>query len=122
MLNCLKAGIIYADTITTVSPRYAREITTEQFGCALDGVLRARGDALVGILNGVDYSEWSPAKDKHIVRQYSPENLEGKKECKYDLLRQFGMENVSIDLPVIGIVSSVSMPPTMSSGYCTPMT
>jgi len=56
-LNCLKAGIVYADTITTVSPRYAREITTEQFGCGLDGTLRGRGDALKGILNGVDYDE-----------------------------------------------------------------
>ena len=56
-------------------------------------------------MNGVDYSEWSPEKDKHIVRQYSAESLQGKKECKYDLLRQFGMENAPIELPVIGIVS-----------------
>jgi starch synthase len=56
-------------------------------------------------LNGVDYNEWDPARDKYIVRQYSPENLAGKKECKYDLLRQFGLEGASIELPVIGIVS-----------------
>jgi starch synthase len=68
-------------------------------------VLHSRAGSVSGILNGVDYKEWDPAKDKYIVRQYSSENLAGKKECKYDLLRQFGLESVSIDLPVIGIVS-----------------
>ena len=58
-LNCLKAGIAFADAITTVSPRYAREITTEEFGCGLDGLLRRRQDRLFGILNGVDYEEWN---------------------------------------------------------------
>ncbi len=67
--------------------------------------MKSRAGSLSGILNGVDYSEWSPEKDKHIVRQYSAENLEGKKECKYDLLRQFGLEKAPIDTPVIGIVS-----------------
>src|SRR5262249_36562612 len=65
----------------------------------------ARAGSLSGILNGVDYQEWDPARDRYIVRQYSPANLDGKRECKYDLLRQFGMENVSVELPVIGIVS-----------------
>ncbi len=58
-LNCLKAGIVFADMITTVSPRYAREITTEEFGCGLDDRLRQRQDRLFGILNGVDYDEWN---------------------------------------------------------------
>ena len=58
-LNCLKAGIAFADAITTVSPRYAREITTEEFGCGLDGFLRKRQDRLFGILNGVDHEEWN---------------------------------------------------------------
>ena len=61
-MNCLKAGITCAGMITTVSPRYAREITTEQYGCGLDGVLRQRQDALVGILNGVDYDEWTTVR------------------------------------------------------------
>ena len=62
-MNCLKAGLVYADELTTVSPRYAREITTEAFGCGLDGVLRRRQEDLEGILNGVDYEEWNPACD-----------------------------------------------------------
>lgn len=103
--NFLKSALVFSDHITTVSRKYAHEIQTSEYGFGLEGVLRARAGSLSGILNGVDYKEWDPAKDKHIVRQYSPENLAGKRECKYDLLRQFGLENVSIDLPVIGIVS-----------------
>jgi starch synthase len=60
-LNCLKAGIIFANVITTVSPRYAREITTEAFGCGLDGLLRKQRHKLFGILNGVDCEEWNPS-------------------------------------------------------------
>ena len=67
-LNCLKAGIVFADIITTVSPRYAREITTEEFGCGLDGLLRRRQNRLLGILNGVDYDEWNPATDPFLAR------------------------------------------------------
>ncbi len=104
-VNLLKAALVFSDHITTVSRKYAQEIQSSEYGFGLEGVLRARSGSLTGILNGVDYNEWSPEKDKHIVRQYAPENLEGKKECKYDLLRQFDMESVSIDLPVIGIVS-----------------
>ena len=59
LLNCFKAGIAFADVITTVSPRYAREITTEEFGCGLDGLLRRRREQLFGILNGVDYGDWN---------------------------------------------------------------
>ena len=62
-LNCLKAGIVFSDIITTVSPRYAREIMTEQFGCGLDGVLLQRHDSVLGILNGVDYSEWKTSRN-----------------------------------------------------------
>jgi starch synthase len=103
--NFLKGALAFSDHITTVSRKYAQEIQTSEYGFGLEGVLKSRAGSLTGILNGVDYSEWSPEKDKHIVRQYSAENLEGKRECKYDLLRQFGMEKASIDLPVIGIVS-----------------
>jgi starch synthase len=103
--NFLKGALVFSDHITTVSRKYAQEIQTSEYGFGLEGVLRARAGSLSGILNGVDYSEWSPERDKYIVRQYSPENLEGKKECKYDLLRQFGMESAAIDLPVLGIVS-----------------
>jgi starch synthase len=104
--NFLKGALVFSDFITTVSRKYSQEIQTAEFGFGLDGVLRARSGTVTGILNGVDYNEWSPEKDKLIVRQYSAENLEGKKECKYDLLRQFGVENAqNAELPVIGIVS-----------------
>ena len=103
--NFLKGALVFSDHITTVSRKYAQEIQTSEYGFGLEGVLRARAGSLTGIVNGVDYSEWSPEKDRYIVRQYSAENLEGKKECKYDLLRQFGLEKAPIDLPVVGIVS-----------------
>lgn len=105
-VNFLKGALVFSDFITTVSRRYSQEIQTAEFGFGLDGVLRARASTVTGILNGVDYNEWDPAKDRLIVRQYSPDHLDGKKECKSDLLRQFGVENgQSIELPVVGIVS-----------------
>lgn len=103
--NFLKGALVFSDHLTTVSKKYAQEIQTSEYGFGLEGVLRSRAGSLTGILNGVDYGEWSPEKDKHIVRQYSAENLAGKKECKYDLLRQFGLESAPISTPVIGIVS-----------------
>src|SRR5215469_3800322 len=104
-VNFLKGAISFSDHITTVSRKYSQEIQTPEFGFGLDGVLRARSGSVSGILNGVDYGEWSPEHDKLIVRPYSPENLEGKIECKYDLLRQFGLDGNAKDLPLIGIVS-----------------
>jgi starch synthase len=104
-VNFLKGALVFSNTITTVSRKYSQEIQTGEYGFGLDGVLRGRSSSVTGILNGVDYSEWSPEKDRLIVRQYSPEQLDGKHECKYDLLRQFGMEKANVDLPVVGIVS-----------------
>jgi len=105
-VNFLKGALVFSDHITTVSRKYSQEIQTAEFGFGLDGVLRARSGSVSGILNGVDYTEWSPESDELIVHTYSAENLEGKKECKYDLLRQFGIENTeNVGLPVIGIVS-----------------
>jgi len=106
-VSFLKGGLIFSNHITTVSKKYSREIQEAEFGFGLEGVLRGRTGAVTGILNGVDYNEWSPEKDKLIVRQYTPELLDGKRECKYDLLRQFGMNGTkaNVDLPVVGIVS-----------------
>ena len=104
-VNFLKGAISFSDHITTVSRKYSQEIQTPEFGFGLDGVLRARSGSVSGILNGVDYGEWNPGHDKLIVRPYSPENFDGKLECKYDLLRQFGLGANAKDLPVIGIVS-----------------
>ncbi len=106
-VSFMKGALIFSDHITTVSKKYSREIQDAEFGFGLEGVLRGRTGAVTGILNGVDYNEWSPAKDKLIVRQFTPEMLDGKRECKYDLLRQFGMNSTkaNVELPVVGIVS-----------------
>ncbi len=89
--NCLKAGIAYSDVITTVSPRYAREITTQEYGCGLDGLLRDRQRSLVGILNGVDYDEWNPADDPYVPQRYSGEEPAGKAADKLALQKEFGL-------------------------------
>src|SRR6202011_6089592 len=81
------------------------EIQTAEFGNGLESVLRQRSGDLFGILNGVDYSEWDPAIDPHIAAHYTAEKLAGKKECRRDLLHAFGLEGVSDDTAVIGIVS-----------------
>ena len=90
-VNCLKAGIAFADVITAVSPGYAREITTDQFGCGLDGLLRRRQDALFGILNGVDYQEWDTTNDPFLPHPYSLRDLSGKLAGKLELQKEFGL-------------------------------
>lgn len=106
-LNLLKGGIIYGDFVTAVSPNYMREIRTPEFGFGLDGVVRARGQDAIGILNGVDYREWDPATDAHIAQNYSPAHLDGKRACKLDLLREFGLQPYD-GVPLIGIVSRLA--------------
>jgi starch synthase len=104
-VNYLKAGIVYSDYVTTVSRKYAQEIQTPEFGYGLDGVARGRGDRLVGILNGVDYSAWSPDNDKYIAQNYSLKDLAGKQACKSDLMQIFGIAPEYAARPIIGIVS-----------------
>jgi starch synthase len=104
-LNFLKGGIVYADALTTVSRRYAEEIQTPEFGNGLDGLLRRRSGDLVGILNGVDYDEWDPAHDSNVAAHFTRDNLAGKRECRRDLLHAFGLESVSDQTAVIGVVS-----------------
>ncbi|MGZ4815346.1 MAG: glycogen synthase GlgA [Terriglobales bacterium] len=103
--NFLKGAMVFADYVTTVSKKYSQEIQTAEYGFGLEGVLKARAATVTGILNGVDYSEWSPERDPYIVARYSANDTSGKLECKKDLLRQFGLENADPKLPVIGIVS-----------------
>jgi starch synthase len=91
-LSFLKAGLHYADRITTVSPTYAREIQTPEYGCGLDGLLRERGAQLSGILNGVDDAVWNPADDVSIAAPYSAADLAGKSHCKAALQRDCGFE------------------------------
>src|SRR6184192_348109 len=104
-VNFLKGALVYSDFITTVSRKYSQEIQTTEFGFGLEGVLRDRASTVAGILNGVDYDEWSPEKDKFIVANYSPADLSGKAKCKQDLLAAFGVTKTDTKLPVIGIVS-----------------
>lgn len=103
--NLLKAGIVYSDVVTTVSPTYAEEIKTPLGGERLDGLLRARDNSLVGILNGIDYEEYNPKTDPYIAMNYSLRNVvEGKKQCKMALQTELGLP-VDGDKPMIGLVS-----------------
>ncbi len=104
-VNFLKGALNFADYLTTVSPRYADEIQTLEYGHGLDGVVRNRADRLIGILNGVDYTVWNPARDKLIAARYSPKDLSGKLACKKNLLEVFGLPPETVNRPVIGIVS-----------------
>ncbi len=104
-VNFLKGALVFSDFVTTVSKKYSQEIQTTDFGFGLEGVLRTRSSTVTGILNGVDYDEWSPETDKFIAARYSPQDLSGKAACKQDLLATFEMTNADLRLPVIGIVS-----------------
>ena len=104
-VNFLKGGLVYSDYLTTVSRKYAQEIQTSEFGFGLEGVVRMRADRLVGILNGVDYSAWSPDRDTLIPAKYSAKNLAGKRECKLALLDEFQLLKDNPNRPVLGIVS-----------------
>lgn len=106
-INYLKGGIVCADAITTVSPTYAQEIQTPEFGHGLEGVLVTRRHALTGILNGVDYDDWSPERDRYIASRYSAADVTGKAACKADLQAAVGLP-VDPKLPLIGMVSRLA--------------
>lgn len=103
-VNFMKAGITFAELINTVSDKYSQEIQSPEFGCGLDGVLRNRHKDLYGVLNGVDYDVWNPAKDKFIIANYNVNDLAGKKKCKIDLLCEYKLK-VESDVPIMGVVS-----------------
>lgn len=102
-MSFLKAGIVYADLITTVSKTYSREIQTPEYGSGLDGVLKNRSTDLFGIVNGIDYFEWDPSRDHAIPQAYSASRLSGKTVCRKKLLAQLGMPES--DGPVVGMVT-----------------
>jgi starch synthase len=104
-VNFLKGGLVFSDYLTTVSRRYAQEIQTPEYGYGLDGVVRSRGDRITGILNGVDYGAWNPAKDQLIAQKYSAKDLSGKQICKQDLLQAFGLARDNPHRAVLGMVS-----------------
>ena len=106
-VNFMKAGIFYADRINTVSPSYAAEIRTKEFGCGLDDILRMCSFKLSGILNGIDYETNDPEKDPTIPYNFSVKNLAGKKKDKEALQKKFGLP-VKPDVPLIGIVSRLT--------------
>lgn len=107
MLNMLKAGLYSADKLTTVSPNYAEETKTGEHGFRLDGVLRYRSADYSGILNGIDYDVWNPAKDKLIPETYSAKNMAGKAKAKEALQKEFGLPR-SDDVPIIGMVTRLT--------------
>jgi starch synthase len=102
-INFMKGGILFADRVTTVSPRYAKEIQTAEFGCGLDGVVQSREGDIIGLLNGVDTKVWSPASDELLPVRYSAGNLSGKQVCRADLLKQFGFDPAFTG-PIFGMV------------------
>ncbi len=106
-ISLLKGGIVFSRLVTTVSPRYAEEIQTEEFGCGFDGILRSRGADLVGILNGIDYDEWNPATDPYVGAPYDAAHLDGKRVAKRQLLDVLGLPSGERDLdrPLVGMVS-----------------
>jgi len=103
-MNCMKAGIAYADQLSAVSPSYAEEICTPEFGFGLDGVLRQRRESLTGILNGADYQMWNPETDSALSAHYQATNLSGKEVCKAALLRTYGLPE-DLTVPLLGMVS-----------------
>ncbi|HPX88517.1 MAG TPA: glycogen synthase GlgA [Methylophilaceae bacterium] len=106
-LSFLKAGIFYADAITTVSPSYAKEIQTPEFGFGLEGLLNKRSNELKGILNGIDTDEWNPETDPHLVKTYSAATLADKKEVKIALQQRLGLQ-IDENAPLLGVVSRLT--------------
>jgi starch synthase len=106
-LSFMKAGLTFADALTTVSPTYAREILTPEGGAHLDAVLRHRAGELTGILNGIDLAEWDPAADPHLPARFSAADLSGKAVNKAALQRELGLP-VRADVPLVGMVGRLA--------------
>jgi starch synthase len=107
-LNLLKAGIVFSDWITTVSPRYAQEIQTPYYGYGLQGVLGERRDRLTGIVNGTDYAVWDPATDRHLAANYNADTVtQGKPLCKAALQRRYGLPE-DRRAPVLSMVARLA--------------
>ncbi len=104
-INLLKAGVVYSDVVTTVSPKYAEEIQTPEYGLGMEGILRKRRGRLHGILNGVDYSRWDPGRDPYLPVNYSPRAPAGKARCKEALIGEMGLDKAMTGEPLLGVVS-----------------
>jgi starch synthase len=107
-MNLMKGAVVLADGVSTVSPTYAREVSSDPaFGFGLEGVLRAKGHRFAGILNGADYNEWNPATDEHIAARYTPENPGGKARCALALRKRTGLE-ARTGRALVGMVSRMT--------------
>jgi starch synthase len=106
-ISFLKAGINYSQLITTVSPRYAQEIQTPEFGFGFDGILRRRAADLSGVLNGIDTDQWNPATDRHLPAPYSTEDLSGKRAAKVAVMQEYGLavDEHALSRPLVGMIS-----------------
>jgi starch synthase len=104
-MSLLKSGIVFSEAIATVSPKYAEEIQTSEYGMGMEGILKHRRPFLHGILNGVDYRLWDPARDSHIPVKYSPKNMAGKEQCKEALLEEMGLDSSLKNRPLLGMIS-----------------
>jgi len=104
-ISLLKAGIVYSRAVTTVSPTYAKEIQTPEYGAGMEGILRKRKKDLYGILNGADYDHWDPARDPCLPARYTPEHLTPKKACKKALIEEMGLESSLLKRPLLGMVT-----------------
>jgi len=102
-MSFMKAGILFADRVTTVSPRYAQEIQTPQFGCGLDGVISTRAEDIVGLINGLDTAVWNPATDPLLPARYSATDMSGKAACRSELLTRCGF-NPDSKAPIFGMI------------------
>ena len=105
-VNCLKGGIIFSDTVSTVSPTYAQEIMTAEYGCGLEGVLASRADGVKGITNGIDIDAWNPASDSYLPAQYTAADLSGKRACKRALQRELELPNR--DVPLLAVIGRLT--------------
>ena len=106
-LSFMKAGLKFADHVTTVSPTYAREIATHEFGCGLDGVIRGREGSVTGVLNGIDAEIWNPATDPAIAERYDAERLDGKHRCRVALQTELGLQ-VDDEALLVAVVSRLT--------------
>src|SRR6185295_5566625 len=105
MLNFMKVGVVFSDAVTTVSETYAQEILlSADFGYGLEGVMRNRIDPPIGIVNGIDYAVWDPEHDPALVAPYSANDLDGKRQNKEAVLREFGLDESRLDLPLIAMI------------------
>ena len=107
-INFMKGGILFSDIVSTVSPTYAKEIQTKEYGFGLEELIKSRASELCGILNGVDYSNWDPKNDPFLASNYSSKDLRGKEICKKDLINEMELNKEMINQPLVGMISRLA--------------